>query len=208
MAVTTEDIKKLRGATGAGILNCRSALEETGNDFEKAVDYLREKGLAAAKKRANREASEGYVELYSHGDGRVGVMVEVNCETDFVGRSEDFRKFTHEIALQIAATSPQYIKEDDIPTEALEREEKIAVARAKEDGKPKNIILKIVEGYLKKYKDEFVLLRQAYIRDESLTIQDLVNESVASMGENIVIRRFARYELGEATAADTEAKKE
>ena len=208
MAVTTEDIKKLRGATGAGILNCRSALEETGNDFEKAVDYLREKGLAAAKKRANREASEGYVELYSHGDGRVGVMVEVNCETDFVGRSEDFRKFTHEVALQIAAASPQYIKEDDIPTEALEREEKIAVARAKEDGKPKNIIPKIVEGYLKKFKNEVVLLRQAYIRDESLTIQDLVNESVASMGENIVIRRFARYELGEATAADTESKKE
>jgi len=208
MAVTTEDIKNLREATGAGILNCRSALEETGNDFEKAVDYLREKGLAAAKKRANREASEGYVELYSHGDGRVGVMVEVNCETDFVGRSEDFRKFTHEVALQIAAASPQYIKEDDIPAEALEREEKIAVARAKEDGKPKNIIPKIVEGYLKKFKNEVVLLRQAYIRDESLTIQDLVNESVASMGENIVIRRFARYELGEATAADTEAKKE
>ena len=208
MAVTTEDIKNLREATGAGILNCRSALEETGNDFEKAVDYLREKGLAAAKKRANREASEGYVELYSHGDGRVGVMVEVNCETDFVGRSEDFRKFTHEVALQIAAASPQYIKDDDIPAEALEREEKIAVARAKEDGKPKNIIPKIVEGYLKKFKNEVVLLRQAYIRDESLTIQDLVNESVASMGENIVIRRFARYELGEATAADTEAKKE
>jgi len=208
MAVTTEDIKNLREATGAGILNCRSALEETGNDFEKAVDYLREKGLAAAKKRANREASEGYVELYSHGDGRVGVMVEVNCETDFVGRSENFRKFTHEVALQIAAASPQYIKEDDIPAEALEREEKIAVARAKEDGKPKNIIPKIVEGYLKKFTNEVVLLRQAYIRDESLTIQDLVNESVASMGENIVIRRFARYELGEATAADTEAKKE
>ena len=208
MAVTTEDIKKLREATGAGILNCRSALEETGNNFEKAVDYLREKGLAAAKKRANREASEGFVELYSHGDGRVGVMVEVNCETDFVGRSEAFRKFTHEVALQIAATSPQYIREDDIPAEALEREEKIAVARAKEDEKPKNIIPKIVEGYLKKFKDEFVLLRQAYIRDESLTIQDLVNENVASMGENIVIRRFARYELGEVTAADTEAKKE
>ena len=208
MAVTTEDIKKLREATGAGILNCRSALEETGNNFEKSVDYLREKGLAAAKKRANREASEGFVELYSHGDGRVGVMVEVNCETDFVGRSEVFRKFTHEVALQIAATSPQYIREDDIPAEALEREEKIAVARAKEDEKPKNIIPKIVEGYLKKFKDEFVLLRQAYIRDESLTIQDLVNESVASMGENIVIRRFARYELGEVTAADTEAKKE
>jgi len=206
MAVSTEDIKNLREATGAGILNCRSALEETGNNFEKAVDYLREKGLAAAKKRASREASEGFVELYSHGDGRVGVMVEVNCETDFVGRSEAFRKFTHEVALQIAAASPQYILEDDIPVEALEREEKIATARAKEENKPEKIIPKIVEGYLKKFKDEVVLLRQAYIRDESLTIQDLINENVASMGENIIIRRFARYELGEETTADSEAK--
>lgn len=205
MAVTTEDIKNLREATGAGILNCRSALQETGNDFEKAVDFLREKGLAAARKRADREASEGFVELYSHGDGRVGVMVEVNCETDFVGRSEDFRKFTHEIALHIAASSPQYIREEDISAEALEREEKIATARAKEEGKPEKIIPKIIEGYLKKFKDEVVLLRQAYIRDESLTIQDLINENVASMGENIVIRRFARYELGEESTADSEA---
>ncbi len=206
MTVSTEDIKKLREATGAGILNCRSALQETGNNFEKAIDFLREKGLAAASKRADREASEGYVELYSHGDGRVGVMVEVNCETDFVGRSEDFRKFTHEVALQIAAASPLYISEDDIPAEALEREEKIATARAKEEGKPENIIPKIVEGYLKKFKDEVVLLRQAYIRDESLTIQGLINENVASMGENIIIRRFTRYELGEESTADSETE--
>ena len=206
MAVTTEDIKKLREATGAGILNCRSALQEADNDFDKAVDFLREKGLAAASKRADREASEGFVELYSHGDGRVGVMVEVNCETDFVGRSEDFRKLTHEIALQIAASSPQYIREDDVPAEALEREEKIATARAKEEGKPEKIVPKIIEGYLKKFKDEVVLLRQAYIRDESLTIQDLINENVASMGENIIIRRFARYELGEEST--TESKPE
>ena len=206
MAVTTEDIKKLREATGAGVLNCRSALQETGNDFEKAVDFLRKQGLAAARNRADREASEGFVELYSHGDGRVGVMVEVNCETDFVGRSEDFRKFTHEIALQIAASSPKYIREDDVPAEALEREEKIAKARAKEEGKPEKIIPKIVEGYLKKFKDDVVLLRQAYIRDESLTIQDLINENVASMGENIIIRRFARYELGEESTAESEAE--
>ena len=206
MAVTTEDIKKLREATGAGVLNCRSALQETGNDFEKAVDFLRKKGLAAARKRADREASEGFVELYSHDDGRVGVMVEVNCETDFVGRSDGFRKFTHEIALQIAASSPKYIREDDVPAEALEREEKIATARAKEEGKPEKIIPKIVEGYLKKFKDDVVLLRQAYIRDESLTIQDLINENVASMGENIIIRRFARYELGEESTAESEAE--
>ena len=206
MPVTTEDIKKLREATGAGILNCRSALEEANNDFDKAVDLLREKGLAAASKRADREASEGYVELYSHGDGRVGVMVEVNCETDFVGRSEDFRKFTHEVALQIAASSPLYIYEEDIPEEALAHEEKIATARANEEGKPEKIIPKIVEGYLKKFKDEVVLLRQAYIRDESLTIQDLINENVASMGENIIIRRFARYELGETSTANSETE--
>ena len=208
MAVTTEDIKKLREATGAGILDCRSALNETGNDFDKAVDFLREKGLAAAAKRADRAASEGYVELYSHGDGRVGVMVEVNCETDFVGRSEDFRNFTHEVALQIAAASPLYVTEDEIPAEVLEHEMKIAEARAKEDGKPEKIIPRIVEGYIKKYKDENVLLRQSYIRDDSLTIQDIINEKVGSMGENIIIRRFARFELGEESDSTTEESEE
>ena len=202
MAVTTEDIKKLRAATGAGVLDCRTALQESKNNFEKAVDFLRKKGLAAAAKRADREASEGYIELYSHGDGRVGVIVEVNCETDFVGRSDKFRKLAHEIALQIAASSPLYISEENIPAEILEREKKIATARAKEEGKPDNIIPKIVEGYLKKFKDTVVLLRQAYIRDDSLTIQDIINENVASMGENIIIRRFARYELGEESTSE------
>jgi elongation factor Ts len=207
MAVTTEDIKILRESTGAGILDCRSALQESGGDFDKAVDYLREKGLAAASKRSDRETSEGYIELYSHGDGRVGVIVEVNCETDFVGRSEDFRKLTHEIALQIAAAAPLYINEKDIPSEVLKKEEKIAIARSKEEEKPEKIIPKIVEGYIKKYKDESVLLRQSYIRDESLNIQDLINQNVASMGENIIIRRFTRYELGEESLADSEAEK-
>ena len=204
MAVTTEDIKKLREATGAGILDCRTALTETGNDFDKAVDFLREKGLAAAAKRADREASEGYVEVYSHGDGRVGVMVEVNCETDFVGRSEEFRKLVHEIALQIAAASPLYISEGDIPANVIKHEEEIAAARAKEEGKPEKIVPKIVEGMIKKFKDESVLLRQAYIRDDALTIQDLMNENVASMGENIIIRRFARFALGEASDTGSE----
>jgi len=204
MAVTTEDIKKLREATGAGILDCRTALTETGNDFDKAIDFLREKGLAAAAKRADREASEGYVEVYSHGDGRVGVMVEVNCETDFVGRSEEFRKLVHEIALQIAAASPLYISEGDIPANVIKHEEEIAAARAKEEGKPEKIVPKIVEGMIKKFKDESVLLRQAYIRDDALTIQDLMNENVASMGENIIIRRFARFALGEASDTGSE----
>ena len=206
MAVTIDEIKNLREATGAGILDCRKALEETGSDFEKAVDFLREKGLAAAKKRAGREASEGYVELYSHGDGRVGVMVEVNCETDFVGRSEDFRNFAHEVALQIAASAPLFVTEDEIPQEMMEREENIASARAKEEGKPDNIIPKIVEGYLNKFKDDFVLLRQPYIRDESITINDLIAQNIASMGENIIIRRFVRFELGEKSAQETDSK--
>ncbi len=202
VTVTTEDIKKLREATGAGILDCRSALQDSGGDFEKAVDFLREKGLAAATKRAGREASEGVVELYSHGDGRVGVMVEVNCETDFVGRSQEFRSFAHEVALQIAAASPLYIKDEDVPEAVLEHEKKIAEGRAREEGKPDNIIPKIVEGSQKKFMDEAVLLRQPYIRDESVTIEQMLNQHIASMGENIVIRRFTRYALGESGDSD------
>ena len=206
MAITTEDIKKLREATGAGILDCRTALQNSDNDFDKALDFLREKGLAAASKRADRVASEGVVELYSHGGGRVGVMVEINCETDFVGRSEEFRTFAHEVALQIAAAAPLYIKEEDIPASVLEHEKGIAEARAREEGKPEAILPKIVEGFMKKYLDETVLMRQAYIRDESLTIEKLLSQNIGSMGENIVIRRFNRYELGEQSSAENESE--
>lgn len=199
MAITTEMIKKLREATGAGILDCRKALEQADGDFNKALDFLREKGLATAAKRSGRQASEGVVELYSHGNGRVGVMVELNSETDFVGRSETFRTLAHELALQIAAGSPRYIREEDIPAEVIEHEKQIGTARAREDGKPEAVIPRIVEGYLNKFKDEFVLLRQPYIRDEALTVQQLVNQAVVSLGENVVIRRFARWELGETT---------
>ena len=200
MAVSTEDIKKLRELTGAGILDCRKALEEANNDFDKALDFLREKGLAKAAKRASRNASEGVIELYSHGNGRVGVMVEVNVETDFVGRSESFRELAHELALQIAATSPEYIREEDIPQEVLDKEAQIATAKAKEDGKPDSIIPRIVEGTIEKFKNETVLLRQPYIRNEEITIQQLINEKVVALGENIVVRRFERYALGETTA--------
>ncbi|MCC6147203.1 MAG: translation elongation factor Ts [Anaerolineaceae bacterium] len=195
--ITTEMIKELREATGAGILDCRKALEQSNGDLKAALDHLREKGLALASKRAGRKASEGVVELYSHGNGRVGVMVEVNCETDFVGRSEAFRKLAHELALQIAATAPLYIKEEDIPASVLEHETQIASNKARDEGKPEQIIPKIIEGSIKKYKDEFVLMRQPYIRDESITVQELVNQNLASIGENIVIRRFARWALGE-----------
>jgi elongation factor Ts len=197
MAVTAEMIKKLREETGAGILDCRKALEQSAGDFDKALDYLREKGLATAAKRADREASEGMLELYSHGNGRVGVMVEVNCETDFVARSEAFRSFAHEVALQIAASAPVYIREEDIPASVLERERSMARARALDEGKPESVIVKILEGRIAKFMDETVLLRQPYIRDDSLTIQKLLLEKIAALGENIIIRRFVRWELGQ-----------
>ena len=199
MAITTAQIKELREATGVGILDCRKALEQADGDFDKAVDFLRQKGLAKAAKRADRDASEGVIELYSHGNGRVGVIVELNCETDFVGRSEPFRALAHEIALQIAAASPRYVNDEEIPERELEHEAEVARARAKEEGKPDNILPRIVEGRLSKYKDEVVLLRQSYIRDDNLTIEQLLHQSIGSIGENIVIRRFTRWELGENT---------
>jgi elongation factor Ts len=194
--ITTEMIKELREATGAGILDCRKALEQANGDFDKAVDFLREKGLAKAAKRADKEAKDGRVELYSHANGRIGVMVEVNCETDFVARSETFRTFAHEVALQIAAASPLYIKGEDVPEDVLEHERQIARARALEEGKPEAVVDRIVNGRIEKYKDEVCLLRQPYIRDESLTIEKLLSQNIVSLGENIVIRRFARWELG------------
>lgn len=199
MAISTDLIKQLRESTGAGISDCKNALVESDGDLNKALDYLREKGLAMAAKRSERVAADGTVELYSHGNGRVGVMVEVNCETDFVARSEAFRTFAHEIALQIAAASPLYVKEEDIPANVLEHEKEIATVKSREEGKPEAVIPRIVEGYLTKYKDETVLLRQAYIRDEEITIEKLLNQNVAALGENIIIRRFVRWALGEST---------
>jgi elongation factor Ts len=199
MSVSAELVKKLRASTGAGILDCRKAIEQSDGDLDKAITFLREKGLALAAKRAGRQASEGVLEMYSHGGGRVGVMVEVNCETDFVGRSDDFRKFAHEVALQIAAASPLYVTEEEIPENILDQEKQIAEGKARQEGKPDKIIPRIVEGYIKKYVDETVLLRQPYIRDDSLTIQDLLNDTVAKVGENVIIRRFVRWGLGESS---------
>ena len=198
MEITIDMIKELRAATSAGMMDCRKALEEAGGDFQKAVDWLREKGMATAAKRADREASQGVVELYSHGGGRVGVMVEVNCESDFVARSDKFRELAHELALQIAASAPRYLKVEDIPAEVFDHEAEIARARAKEEGKPENIHEKIVQGRLEKFKDEVVLSRQAYIRDESITVEKLILQTVAAIGENVVVRRFQRWELGES----------
>ena len=197
MEISTELIKKLREKTSAGVMDCREALEKAEGDFEKAALYLREKGLEKVAERGERAVTEGVVELYTHGDGRVGVMVELNCETDFVARSEGFRKLAHELALQVAAAAPRWVSEDDIPEDIIEAELKEAREQAKEDGKPKNIIEKIVEGRLKKFKDETCLMRQTYIRDDKLTIQDLLSDHVVSLGENVVMRRLARWELGE-----------
>ena len=199
MEITTQMIKELRAATSAPMLDCRKALQEANGDYQKAVDWLREKGMATAAKRSDRDASNGIVEMYSHGGGRVGVMVEVNCETDFVAQNEKFRALAHEIALQIAASSPKYIKADEIPAAELEHEAEIARARAVEEGKPENVMAKIVEGRVEKYKDEVCLLRQTYIRDESLTIEKLILQNVAAIGESVIVRRFQRWELGEST---------
>jgi len=204
MGISVEQIKALRAATGAGILDCRKALEAANGDFDKAVEFLRKKGLAKAAKKAGREASEGVIETYVHGGGRIGVMLELNCETDFVARSEVFRKLAHELALQIAAMSPQYVRDEDIPQEVLDKEAEIARERAK--GKPEHVVQRIVDGMLDKFKNEAVLLRQAYIRDDTKTIQDLLNEHIASIGENIVVRRFVRWELGETAKAQKEAE--
>ncbi len=202
MAISTEQVKELRAATGAGILDCRKALEQANGDFDKAVDVLREKGLAKAAKRSTREASDGVIEMYSHGNGRVGVMVELNCETDFVARSETFRTLAHEIALQIAAMAPQYISSDDIPADVLEHERAIARKQALDEGKPESVVDRIVEGRLKKFKDEVCLLNQTSIRDDKVTIHDMINEAVVALGENIIVRRFVRWTLGEQSSAE------
>jgi elongation factor Ts len=197
MEISAQQVKELREATGAGILDCRKALAENNGDFDKAVASLREKGLAAAAKKVGREAKEGVVELYSHGGGRVGVMVEVNCETDFVGRTEQFRAFAHDLALQIAAANPRWLDVADVPAEVLESEKTIARNRAIQEGRPEKALDKIVEGRLEKFYQDTCLLKQPFVKDEALTVGDLLKHTIATVGENIIIRRFARWELGE-----------
>lgn len=200
MSIAADDVKALREKTGVGVLDCKRALEETSGDMEKAIVLLREKGLADAKKRADRETRNGRLELYSHGDGRVGVMVEVNCETDFVARTDAFREFAHEIALQIAAASPQWVHEEDVPEEVLKDKREIARKFALDEGKPEKVVDRIVEGKLNKFLDETCLTRQEYIRDDSKTVADLLKETIVSTGENITLRRFERWEVGEELA--------
>lgn len=196
MDISVETIKRLREVTSAGILDCRNALEAVGGDFDEAVDYLREKGLAQAAKRMDREADEGLVDAYIHGGGRIGVLVEVNCETDFVARTQEFQTFVNDIAMQIAAMAPRYIERDDIPEEALEREKDLYRRQALEEGKPEHVIDRIVEGRIEKFCQTVSLMEQEFIRDDELTIEELLKEYITTTGENIVIRRFARFELG------------
>lgn len=197
MAVSLELVKELRAKTNAGMMDCKRALEETNGDIEKAIDILRQKGLATALKRAGKEAKEGVVQAYIHGGGRIGVLVEINCETDFAARSDAFQEFAKNIAMQIAATNPLGIEKEDIPQEIVEREKAIYEAQARESGKPEHIIDKIVEGKLKKFYSEAALMEQAFIRDTDKTVRDYLNELVAQIGEKVIIRRFTRYQLGE-----------
>ncbi|MGV8049816.1 MAG: translation elongation factor Ts [Anaerolineaceae bacterium] len=199
MKITIDMIKDLREKTGCGIMDCRTALENAEGDFDKALAELREKGLKTAEKRADRVASEGRLEVYIHSEGRLVVVVEVNCETDFVAKTAPFQELAHELALQIAAANPKYISEADIPAEVIEAEINAVTERVRAEGKPEAIIPKIVEGYIKKFKDENVLLNQKYIRDESRTVSDIINDKVSSLGENIIVRRFVRWALGETT---------
>jgi elongation factor Ts len=195
MAISVEEIKKLKELTGLGLTDAKKALVEAEGNFDKALTALRKKGLTKAEKKGEREAREGLVDSYIHG-GRIGVIVEVNCETDFVARTEDFKQFTHQVAMQIAAMSPVYATEADIPAEELERVKAEAEERVTKENKPAEIAAKIVDGQVKKYFSEKVLLSQTYIMDDSKTIDGLLKETIARLGENIVIRRFSRIELG------------
>ena len=196
MTVTTEMIKELRQRTGAGILDCKKALEATNGDAEKAIVHLREKGLAKAAKKAGRQTNEGIVEPYVHPGGRVGSLVELNCETDFVARTPEFKQLAHDLAMQIVAASPQYLKPEDVPQDVLDQEKAIYVAEYQDSGKPEHVLEKIAEGRLQKYYAEVCLLKQPFIKENKQTIEQLIQEAISKLGENIIIRRFARYELG------------
>ena len=194
---TANDVKTLRERTGAGMMDCKNALVECDGDMDKAVDYLREKGIAKAAKKAGRIAAEGIVDSYIHMGGRVGVLLEVNCETDFVANGDMFRTIVHDIALQIAAANPQYVSKEEVPEEVLEKEKSILRAQALEEGKPEKIVDKMVEGRIKTFYEDNCLLNQKYVKDPSKTIEQVIIEATAQIGEKISVRRFVRYEMGE-----------
>ncbi|MCG8500328.1 MAG: translation elongation factor Ts [Firmicutes bacterium] len=195
--VSAQMVKELRERTGAGMMDCKKALAETGGDMEKAVEHLREKGLAAAAKRAGRVAAEGLVEAYIHGNGRIGVLVEVNSETDFVAKNEEFKVFVKDVAMQIAAANPQYVSREEVPAEIIEREREILKVQALNEGKPEKIVDKMVDGRIEKFFKEVCLLEQPFIKDPDKTVKDILTEKISTIGENMNIRRFARFERGE-----------
>ena len=198
MASLSDLVKELREKTGAGILDCQKALSENGNNIDKAIDYLRQKGLAAAQKKAGRETNQGLIHAYIHAGGKIGVLIEVNCETDFVARNEQFKAFVNDLALQVAAASPTCVKREEIPADLVTKERSIYEGQAKELGKPPAAWPKIVEGKLEKFYQENCLLEQAFIKDPSVTIKDLLAQQIGKIGENMNIRRFIRYQLGQA----------
>jgi elongation factor Ts len=197
LAIAASTIKELREKTGVGIMDCKTALQECGGDIGKAIDYLRKKGIATAKKRGGRVTSQGQVQSYIHAGGKIGVLVEINCETDFTGKTEDFKNMVTDIAMQIAATSPVAIDRSRVPEDIVEKEKDIYTSQARASGKPEKIIEKIVEGKFQKFFAEACLLEQPFVKNPDITVQDLVNEMMAKTGENIVIRRFIRFQLGE-----------
>jgi len=197
MMITADMVKELRERTGAGMMDCKKALMEVNGDMEKAIDHLREKGLAAAAKKAGRIASEGLVEAYIHGGGRIGVLLEVNCETDFVAKTDDFKALVKDIAMQIAAANPAYVRREEVPAETLEHEREILRAQALNEGKPPHIVDKMIDGRIEKFYKEACLLDQAFIKDPDKSISQLITEKIAKIGEQISVRRFTRYQMGE-----------
>jgi len=197
MAVNASAVKELRERTGAGMLDCKKALEETNGDIDKAIAFLREKGLSAAANKAGRIATEGIVESYIHAGGRIGVLVEINCETDFVAKTDQFKEFVRDVAMHIAATNPKFVRREEVPAEELEKEKEILSAQALNEGKPAHIVEKMVQGRMSKYYEEYCLMEQSFIKDPDKTIGTLINEKISTIGENISIRRFVRFELGE-----------
>ncbi len=195
--VTAQLVKELREKTGVGMMDCKKALVETEGNMEKAVEFLREKGISAAKKKEGRVAAEGLVESYIHGDGRIGVLVEVNIETDFAAKNQEFRTLVKDIAMQIAASKPEYIRREDVPSSFIEKEKEILRAQALNEGKPEKIVDKMVEGRIDKYYKEICLLEQPFVKNPDITVSQLVTEKIATIGENITVRRFARFERGE-----------
>ena len=197
MEISASAVKDLREKTGAGMMDCKKALLETQGDFEKAVEYLRKKGIASAAKKAGRATKEGAVVSYIHGEGKVGVLLEVNCETDFVARTEQFRAFTKDLAMHVAAANPQYVRPEEVPAEVIAKEKEIAVAQMASSGKPAAVLEKIAEGKIKKFYEDSCLMQQVFVKDSSKTIEQLLKETIAALGENISVRRFARFQLGE-----------